>query len=458
MAMKQYSHFADQETLMKAHLPWPQSPASDPLLQADVDIKENPQDLLAQIKETRDSLKEKGKMAITHLIYAALDHAAEGISHPIHTVKNGIEFARKKTLKEWLGDAKSVTLRVWAWAKRNPIKVSLMVVGLGYSAFKAKTMTAYMTDISKKYMTWSKNAPLPTRFLGFVALMSVRLIVSTLVPPTSPAFGIIITKATPNEQQWTAMLCFLLASALAGAWPYIFDKFLQLFTKKDFQFTMGAKSFADNYPLTCWSGPAMREAFHRVYNSGGGAMDEKRRLRKGKLGASFAVILGHVFPFMGAQTTIMQRFFLPHPIDTIVSQPFGMTEDLVSMALGQATSNPVEASGSLTALIVLFNFMRGAVFTGHHPHPEKVTDESAETEAPDLARRSTKDSEIWKSRGEDRDWVALAMAVINVLVGLAVGCLVAGDTIPLKTAFFVVVVQMCVQMLVVPILLDFACG
>merc|ERR1719361_708523 len=85
----------------------------------------------------------------------------------------------------------------------------------------------------------------------------------------------------------------------------------------------------------------------------------------GKLGASFAVIVGHVAPFMGAQTTIMQRFFLPHPLDTILSQPFGMTEDLVSMAMAEATSNPVLASASLTALIVFFNLARGLIFTGH---------------------------------------------------------------------------------------------
>merc|ERR1719223_1280707 len=136
------------------------------------------------------------------------------------------------------------------------------------------------------------------------------------------------------------------------------DKFLQILTGKDFQFTMAAKYFADNYPLTCWTGPAMREAFHRMNGDG----DEEH----GKLGASFAVIVGHVVPFMGAQTTIMQRFFLPHPFDTILSQPFGMTEDLVSMAMAEAVSNPVLASSSLTLLLVSFNLARGLIFTGPH--------------------------------------------------------------------------------------------
>merc|ERR1719383_491301 len=72
-----------------------------------------------------------------------------------------------------------------------------------------------------------------------------------------------------------------------------------------------------------------------------------------------------VFPsLLGAQTAIMQRYFLPHPLDTIASQPFGMTEDLVSMALAEAMSNPVLASWSLTVLIVFFNLACGLIFSG----------------------------------------------------------------------------------------------
>merc|ERR1712079_804121 len=197
-------------------------------------------------------------------------------------------------------------------------------------------------------------------------------VVSTLVPPTSPGFGIIIQAATPDEEKWTAMPCFLLATSVAGAWPYILDKLMWVFLREDFWFTMLAKHFADNYTLTCWTGPAMREAFDRVYQSGCGddAKSKEAKLKYGKLGASFAVIVSHVVPFMGAQTTIMQRFFLPHPLDTILSQPFGMTEDLFGMAMAEAISNPVLASASLTALIVFFNLARGLIFTGRRPDQE----------------------------------------------------------------------------------------
>merc|ERR550525_1006355 len=82
-----------------------------------------------------------------------------------------------------------------------------------------------------------------------------------------------------------------------------------------------------------------------------------------KLGASLAVIMAHAAPFMGAQTTIMQRYFLPHPLDTIISQPFGMSEDLMSMALAEASSNPILASGSVTALVCSVNIGQFMVFS-----------------------------------------------------------------------------------------------
>merc|ERR1719325_411467 len=111
-----------------------------------------------------------------------------------------------------------------------------MIVGLGGTAFKASAIGQYMLDAAVGFCAWSKRQNLFVRFWGFVALMSFRLVVSTLVPPTSPGFGIIIQAATPDEEKWTAMPCFLLASAVASAWPWIFDKLVSPVTQKDFWF------------------------------------------------------------------------------------------------------------------------------------------------------------------------------------------------------------------------------
>jgi len=176
---------------------------------------------------------------------------------------------------------------------------------------------------------------------------------------------------------------------------------------------------------------------------------------------------------MGAQTTIMQRFFLPHPLDTIVSQPFGMTEDLVSMAMAEATSDPVLASASLTALIVSFNLARGLIFTGHsdhddhtdeHPFMEDVkkdqwiSNSTASTEAPMSAQPSLEylastgefASEKVMHKQEGRDYAALSSACLSALVGVVIGFVVAGS-LSIRAAFLVVVVQMMVQLLAVPV-------
>ncbi len=74
-------------------------------------------------------------------------------------------------------------------------------------------------------------------------------------------------------------------------------------------------------------------------------------------------LIGHIVP-LGAHTTILQRYFLPHHFDTIASQLFGMSEDLASMALAQATPNPALASWSIMVLIVFFNLARCMLSSG----------------------------------------------------------------------------------------------
>lgn len=222
----------------------------------------------------------------------------------------------------------------------------------------------------------------------------------------------------------------------------------------------------------------MREAFHSVSGNG----DKEH----GKLGAAFAVIVAHVVPFMGAQTTIMQRYFLPHPADTIVSQPFGMTEDLISMAMAEALSNPVLASLSLTALIVFFNLARGFVFsvqqgtdTQHqHSHSfinndvvgnngesiaqSKKSETSAhqaaenveEAESSAHQAEETVEEAEFPAQQDTQDYPAIAGAGLNILVGFVATCRFFGGMVQ-GYAFFVVAFQMMVQLFVVPIALRY---
>merc|ERR1719433_1377666 len=212
----------------------------------------------------------------------------------------------------------------------------------------------------------------------------------------------------------------------------------------------------------------MREAFDRMIGEGE---------ENGKLGAAFAVVVAHVVPFMGAQTTIMQRYFLPHPADTIVSQPFGMTEDLVSMAMAEAVSNPVLASLSLTALIVSFNLARGLVFsvqqgteTQHqHSHSfinndvvgnnaeEPTKKQSVESiaqpkKSETSARQAAETVEEAEFSGQQdmQDYPAIAGAFLNILVGFVATCKFSGEIVQ-NCEFIMVAFQMMVQLFVVPI-------
>jgi len=195
----------------------------------------------------------------------------------------------------------------------------------------------------------------------------------------------------------------------------------------------------------------MKQAFH---HANGGEVEEN-----GKLAAGFAVIVGHVVPFMGAQTTIAQRYFLPHPADTIASQPFGMTEDLVSMAMAEAVSNPVLASQSLTVLIVFFNLARGLVFSMqksekplHLQAHRSINDDIVGIDSEVPAKTPLAESPEHHAEEHSRDWLAVAEAILNVLVGLVFARIISGG-MSLREAFRVVAFQMMIQLFIVPIML-----
>jgi len=358
-------------------------------------------DLDNEVSKERNRLVGSGEMAVGHLCYAALEHASEAITHTDQKIC---------AVFAWLGTpgkvgescrmAGGIMKDIMGWMMSNPIKTFLMFAGLGGTVYKGKTISAFMKDKGQFFIDWStsESTSRTQRFMGFCALMTVRLFVSTLVPPTSPAFGIIITKATPENDKWTAMPFFLAAATVAGVMPYLLDKVFQICTGEDFRYTKFMKWFAESWPLTCWTPPIMMKVFQGI---GGG-----------KLGSSTAVIVAHAAPFMGAQTTNLQRYFLPHPLDTIISQPFGMTEDLLSMAMAEALSNAVLASQSLSCIMLTFNLAQFLIFSGR------------------------------------KDLEAFLCFLINALAAFFFANLVS--RYELRVAFYLVGVQLFTQMFVVP--------
>jgi len=397
-----------------------------------------------QINEVRDMLKSHGEMAVTELCYAALEHAADSITHADQKVIAVFETVRAMDKQQWstvLQQSRHVAQEVKKWMMANPCKTSLLVIGLGGTACKKTTISNFMKGASRGFIEWGNTATIPERFLGFVGLMVVRLGISTLVPPTSPGFGIILQAATPEAEKWTAMPMFLAASTVAGAVPYVMDKTIQGLGHGDFAFTRFMKRFVDEWPLTCWTGPAMK----KVFETAGG----------GKMGASVAVIVAHAAPFMGAQTTNMQRYFLPHPLDTIISQPFGMSEDLLLMAFAEGASNPILASVSLTVLIVAFNLLHTIVFS--RPRDSKAL---ATSSAPQRFTR-------WPSLADILATILWLLktskgAILNAIIGVFMAyelCIASSSEGSKSSAtgrLMLVTLQLLLQLFAVPTMLSVA--
>merc|ERR1712129_262631 len=77
---------------------------------------------------------------------------------------------------------------------------------------------------------------------------------------------------------------------------------------------------------------------------------------------------------------------------------------------------------------------------------------STEPTLESIASEGGFDSQTDAHEQEARDCVALSCACLNILVGVAVGVLVAGQ-LSIRAAFLVVVLQMMVQLLAVPIVM-----
>jgi hypothetical protein len=252
------------------------------------------------------------------------------------------------------------------------------------------------------YIHWSQAQNVLMVFLGFIGVMASRLYISTVLPPTSPIFAALVALATPEGQHWITMPLFLLASTIVGALPTLFDKMIMLVTRQDFVYSNAAKRFSEYWPLTCWTVPTMMAVFKQF---GGG-----------KVGASVAVVFAHAAPFMGAQTTQLQRCFLPSPWDTIFSQPFGMSEDLLTIALVSALSDPFFSSLSLTILMVGFN--------------------------------------VFQTFFKETDRPAYYIAVSNFVVGAVIGCIVKLWDMPPNHLWMLALValQACCQLFLCPLL------
>merc|ERR1712232_1215068 len=137
------------------------------------------------------------------------------------------------------------------WLSENKINAALMFIGFAVALAESKKLKTLIMDQSAAFVDLGQSMTEDWQlFLLFVVLMCVRLVVSTLVPPTSPAFAAILGLATPDDKKHLTMPFFLGASTVAGAIPWTLDKLLQnISCRGDLLFTTFMYKFASCWPL-----------------------------------------------------------------------------------------------------------------------------------------------------------------------------------------------------------------
>ena len=228
------------------------------------------------------------------------------------------------------------------------MKAVVLVAGMSGIAFKAKTLSGLIAgslnaaglnpkSFADPSVSWAVRGP------WFVTLMVCRLFITVAVPPLSPLFSMLVDDGMPETQQALAMPTFLLASTLAGSAPQALDFVVSQIANRVVAPCLGWGDISSRdpvskfmvrvmraHPFTCWIEPGMR----KVFNAAAGP----RRLitaQSLRFAAIVAILFGHVFPFAGAGVTWIAIGITPFLKDNMGAQPFGMTEDLVGVALTQ---------------------------------------------------------------------------------------------------------------------------
>jgi len=188
------------------------------------------------------------------------------------------------------------------------------------------------------------------------------LLVSNLLPFTSPAFAYLIAMSQPEGQEWTATLYLLVCSMPAGALIPIGDKLMYLAGNRrkgksedpedHFRFTNLMSFITDHMPFSFWVRPfVMEPAF--------AAAQAAKASTKGA--ASTAVLAGHFMVWSGPATSMYQRKFVPDWITCILIQPLGLFEDVAVVLAtwaGQSAKSQQEAEIGLYGFMIAMNCVR----------------------------------------------------------------------------------------------------
>jgi len=198
--------------------------------------------------------------------------------------------------------------------------------------------------------------------------MAFRLVISNLLPFTSPAFAYLIAMSQPAGQEWKGTFFLILCSVPAGAivpfldwflYHTISSKFPNAGDPKDkanidrfdnhFLATRFLSFITDHLPFSFWVRPYFMEPAFKAAQSAG--VDPKGA-------ASAAVLAGHFMIWAGPPTTMYQRMFVPDWWTCIIIQPLGLFEDVAVVLAtwaGQSAADQKYAEMSLYGFMLVCN-------------------------------------------------------------------------------------------------------
>jgi len=260
--------------------------------------------------------------------------------------------------------------------KDNKVKTLIFFALMGGAAFLLKGhSSALKCGIQNSFLGWADyNRTLPwwQRGLSISLMMILRLLVSNVLPFTSPAFAFLITISQHEDEQWMAAFYLLICAAPAGAVVPMLDwiaywliggcfrarkkkKLINPLDQKEFieiddfsNHFLATEFFSlltSHLPFSFWVKPFFMEPAYEAAEKAG-----KRR----PTCAAMSVLAGHFMIWAGPATTMHSRKFVPDWWTSIIIQPLGMTEDVAVVLATWAGSSP---SARQHAELALYGFM-----------------------------------------------------------------------------------------------------
>ena len=335
--------------------------------QQDVDGEEPDVDFYEQ---TYQSLNEEDRVLLFDIAWGLVKHAAHGSTNSdrsqITVAKEFVELARNPEKRaEYVAFFNKHFTALKTWGRENRVKAVLLLLSMGGFVLSKdilkKLCLEYIGPYNESYanpeVNWS------SRLTWFTTLMVLRLFVTVVVPPLSPLFAALIDDGVPETQQALAMPAFLAASTLAGAAPQTLDFVVTAIAHHLLAPRLGPRFethrpvsrlmtwWIEFWPATCWISGGMKHTFNTIR---AGRTDAKAL----RYAAIMVILAGHVMLFAGAGVTWIAIGITPFLTDNIGAQPFGLTEDLMTIAFKQFLRGDIKIAqrGFLTLATSLHAF------------------------------------------------------------------------------------------------------